>query len=109
MDNNAFNVIVGWATIGQFVVGVIALIIAIYAAKIPFPFNARQILLLAFSGFTLAVPSYIAFLVAIYLATLARATPDVLVLKATGWAVALGVVWGIIWAVFILPRLTPRK
>lgn len=109
MDSDSFNRIVGWSTIGQFFVGVIVLIITIYTSKISFPFTARRIVPYIFSGLTLAIPYYLAFWGSISLATLSPGTADVLVLRATGWAIFLGMVWGIIWAIFIFPRLIPRK
>ena len=105
MDTTLFDKLVGWTTIGQFVVALIALIMQIRNSGIPFSTAVRRIAPWILGGLTLTIPYYLAFRAAILLATASPAGVETLVVRAAGWAIFLGMLWGFIWTKIILPRL----
>ena len=105
MDTNFFDNLVGWTTIGQFVLALIALILQIRTSGVTFGDAIHRIFPWIAGGLTLTLPYYLAFRASIFLATTSPGTTETLVVRATGWAIFLGIVWGFLWTMFIFQRL----
>jgi hypothetical protein len=96
----------GWATIGQFVIAFIALLIQLLTTKIRV--SPRIMRWFVFGSATLLLPGVGVFMLVILVIRAVPATAEQQILRAMLWTITLGTGWGVFWGAHILPRLTKR-
>jgi hypothetical protein len=105
--------IAAWASIGQFIIGIVALIVELRRGSLGRPAEAQarlsRILRIAaaviIGGLTIAVPGSVMCWVSLLLATYAPGTATTLIVRSIVWATSLAMTWGIVWSFFLLPLL----
>lgn len=93
-----------WAAIGQFVFAVLSFIVQVRQGGTKT--STRPVLwFVLFSAMILTLPGGLFVIGAIMLSTLSKATATEIVLRVGSISMILGIIWGVIWALFMLPRV----
>jgi hypothetical protein len=105
MDYDFLTTAAAWASIGQLIIAIIALVVEVQRGPNTPRITTRHALTIIVGGFTLAVPGFVIYWLSILIATSSPGTPTSLVVRSASWAALLGITWGIIWARLLLTIL----
>lgn len=109
MNQGWLSMIVAWATIGDFIVGVISLFLQFQrrgAGQSARPSLGYRIVVTLVGGASLVVLGVLASIVAVLIATTWPETAPTLVLRTAGWATFLGITIGVAWGLFFSSALS---
>src|SRR5690242_4367855 len=99
-----------WATIGQFVLGVITLVMMLRQATRAQPPDSnhrrkRQFVVVVIGALILVFLGSVVYWTSIIIATSSQGTPPDIVSRSTTWATLFGMMIGMIWSFYLLPYL----